>query len=310
MLLSWFTEPVRRIAYDSKTSKVGLRNGGNTCFCAAAIQMFYSMHTFRDAFIQYNGETPRPLSALAQLMRNLDENNAEQTERRIKQNSDLVKVVANALHGHRHGRTASTAELILYIFDTMEQSAQLHPVLLSENIMRLSFRRCIPKPAWNLSSIARLPHIAVMQDQPGEYSLQQLVTDSWNTTYAPQRLDTCNGEAGERKDTFVANPRASYLLIELNRISKGVYERQNDEVKIVCDYTMSIDHLHFVLHGVVQHVDEGHYTFGHVIGVNDNNTLRVNVYDDFHIKINSPTFENSMLTQAVYVVYRRSEQPQ
>ena len=73
---------------------------------------------------------------------------------------------------------------------------------------------------------------------------------------------------------------------------------------------MMVGNVHFILHGVVQHVRGNHYTFGLVTGARADGSLRLTVYDDAHIhettSAESKQIAETMLTRAVYVVYRRS----
>ena len=130
-------------------------------------------------------------------------------------------------------------------------------------------------------------------------------------------LETCAGVEqkkgrGQIKRKWKTSPRASYFLVEINRVRKsGLNGRtQNTGVKVICNYDMMVGDDHFILHGVVQHVGGNHYTFGLVTGARADGSLRLTVYDDEDIhettSAQSKQIAKTMLTRAVYVVYRRS----
>ena len=289
---------------------------GNTCFCAAAVQMFYSIHTIRHALIQYATENDpyTPVGALAHLVKNIDENIDDD-----KQNGALTNVVATAILHHEGGDQAATAELIASLFTEMEKNGHLHAVFKKENVRELTYRWCMSEPErWERVSKQRFLHLPVTEHREGVHFLHNLVSDKMETRTDPaELLETCAGVGqmkgrGQIKRKWEISPRALYFLVEINRVREsGLRGRaQNTGVKVICNYDMMVGDVHFILHGVVQHVRGNHYTFGLVTGARADGSLRLTVYDDAHIhettSAESKKIAETMLSRAVYVVYRRS----
>ena len=136
-----------------------------------------------------------------------------------------------------------------------------------------------------------------MQGQPADTEVDDCAQPGQKTGHA------------QTNTTYTIPPSTTYLLVDINRAHADYRgsAAQNMDAHVLCEYEIEIDGSKFILHGVVQHVNRNHYTFGRVTGAT-RGTLHVTVYDDGKVRQRSPDsdFTNKMLTQAVFVVYRRS----